>query len=69
MGNLNALRLELLNERDHLLDVVQVLPVHDQVHGECNLELANFLSQRDLIGMSLGASRSIAPARLSSPES
>ena len=34
VGNLHPFRLQLLDELDHLLDVVEVLPMHDQVHGE-----------------------------------
>ena len=55
MGNLHTLWLELLNELDHLLDVVQVLPMHDQIHGESNWELANLLGKDELIGMTSGA--------------
>ena len=55
MGNFHTFWLELLDELDHLVDMIQVLPVHHEVHSERNRELANFLSKCNFVGMALGA--------------
>ena len=46
---------KLLDELDHLLEMIEILPVHDQVHGKRNGRLANLLGQDDLKRMALGA--------------
>ena len=54
MRDLHPLRLKLFNELDHLLDVVQVLAVHDQVHRKCKPSLLDLMCQLNLVCVTSG---------------
>ena len=47
---------KLLEERDHLFKMVDVLAMHDQIRGEGQLVLADGARQFDLVGVRLCAS-------------
>ncbi len=51
--------MELLDECDHLFEVVEILPVHDEIHSEGELSLvdaaADGAGEFDLVGVSLCA--------------
>src|SRR5579871_2125949 len=49
MSDLDTLRLQLLDERDHLLEMVEILSMHDQIHGESDLIAADDVGEFDLV--------------------
>ena len=55
VGDLHALGRELLDERDHLFEVVDVLPVDDKIHGERDFVAADDARQFDLVRVCFGA--------------
>ncbi len=55
VGNLHALGCELLDERDHLFEVIDVLAMDDKVYGECDFVAANDAREVDFVRMRFGA--------------
>ena len=53
VGDFHTLRRQLLDEGNHLFQVVNVLPVDNKVYGEGNLELADDAGKLDFVGMRL----------------
>ena len=52
VSDLHALRIQLLDERDHLFQMVEILAVHDQVYGERDLVLSrSSCGKFDFVGM------------------
>ena len=55
MRNLDPLRGELLDEGDHLFQMIEVLPVHDQIYCERNLVPADRAREFDFVRVRLGS--------------
>ena len=51
--NLHPVRIQLLNKCNHLLEMIEILPMHDQIHRECNLCLSNGTRKFDLMRVRL----------------
>jgi hypothetical protein len=62
VGDLHALGRELLDESDHLLDVIDVLPVYDKIHGERDFVLADDARQFNLVRVRFGAGNPVGRA-------
>ena len=55
VGDFHALGRELLDESDHLFEVIDVLPVHHKIDGERDLVLADDARQFDFVRVRFGA--------------
>ena len=55
MGDLHAVGSELLDERDHLFEVIDVLPMDDKIYGECDFVPADETGQFNFVGVSFGS--------------
>ena len=53
--DLHSLRVQLLDEGDHLFQMIEILPMHDQVHGEGDLVPADRAREFDLVRVRLRA--------------
>ena len=59
MRNFQPIRLELFRERNHLLQMIEILPVHHQVDSERNRKPANHFGQNYFVRVSLRPSNPI----------
>ncbi len=55
VGDFHAFGRELLDKSDHLTQMIDVLPVHDEIHGERDLVLADEARQFNLVCVGFGA--------------
>jgi len=55
VSDLHAFWIQLFDERDHFFQMVEVLPVHDEIHGESDFVLANDARQFNLVRVDFGS--------------
>ena len=55
MGNLHAVGVQLLDEGDHLFEMVEILAVDHQVYGERDFVAANRAREFDFVRVRFGA--------------
>src|SRR5580704_4524184 len=55
MRDFETIRSQLFRKSNHLLEMIEVLTMHNQIHGERNRKPANRLCKNDFVSMSLSA--------------
>ena len=67
VGNFQAIRVQLFSKSNHLLEMIEILTMHYQIHRERNRKPANHSRQNDFVRVRLRACnpvRGLRPANL-----